>query len=268
ALTLNGQGQAEIRGSQIWTGWAASGARWVSNNTVPSLPTFQDGGRCLSGTDNRCLKAEQVFLNGQPLTQVSANPVVGQFALDGSRHVILADDPASRTVEVTTRNRWINFNADGVTIQGFIMKHSGNEAQQGGMTIRSHSSIIIRNNVLSDAHGAVVSMGDGLGSPGTDCQLLNNDIFRGGELGVHGGGLRNQIIGNKIHNNNTEKFAYGWEAGGFKAAYDRDGIWDGNESYDNDGPGLWCDINCTNLTVRNNRVYRNKAGIFSEISTG
>lgn len=39
--------------------------------------------------------------------------------------VILADDPAGRTLEVTTRNRWINFNADGVAIQGFIMKHSG-----------------------------------------------------------------------------------------------------------------------------------------------
>src|SRR5437762_10124041 len=48
------------------------------------------------------------------------------------------------------------------------------------------------------------------------------------------------------------------------------GTWDSNQVYNNVGPGLWCDINCQNLTISNNRTYDNAygAGIMYEISVG
>src|SRR5438132_13920449 len=44
---------------------------------------------------------------------------------------------------------------------------------------------------------------------------------------------------------------------------------DSNASYNNSGPGLWCDINCQNAVFSNNRVHNNTMmGIFFEISVG
>ncbi len=44
---------------------------------------------------------------------------------------------------------------------------------------------------------------------------------------------------------------------------------DSNEVYGNNGPGLWCDGNCVDVTFSNNRVHHNaRAGIFFEISDG
>jgi hypothetical protein len=100
---------------------------------------------------------------------------------------------------------------------------------------------------------------------------LGNDIARGGQEGVHGTRLTSSLIqGNRIHDNNTEQFEPTWEAGGLKMTK-LDGVTiDGNESFHNDGPGLWCDIDCTHTTISNNRVHHNYGrwgqGIIYEIS--
>jgi len=271
-LTLDGQGQAEIRGSNIWIGWTKSGAFWTKG-PVPDLPTWQDATRCKEGTNNRCLKAEQVFIDGRALTQVPSNPAPGQFALDGARNVLLADDPTGKTVEVTVRQRWVLMQADNVTVRGFTMKHSANDAQRGGIGNDGRSHITIQNNVLSDAHGYVVRF-DGDGAMGL--KLLGNDISRGGEMGFGGSAgdgnpatIDIEVRNNDIHHNQTEDFECGWECGGMKMAVIKGAIWDGNTVRENNGPGMWCDIDCANITISNNNVYRNRdMGIFFEISDG
>src|SRR4051794_10250133 len=40
-MTLDGQGQAEIRGSDVWSAWNQSGSTWISQNV---LPPFSNGG--------------------------------------------------------------------------------------------------------------------------------------------------------------------------------------------------------------------------------
>ena len=67
-MTLDGQGQAEIRGSDVWSTWAQSGGAWISANT---LPPFDAGGGVICD-DPRCNWPEQVFYDGTPLTQVAA----------------------------------------------------------------------------------------------------------------------------------------------------------------------------------------------------
>ena len=74
------------------------------------------------------------------------------------------------------RNRWIDVQSDGVTIQGFRMRASANEAQIGGIGNQSRSNFVLQDNVLSDAHGAIVSLGGG-----SNLKLLRNDISRGGQ---------------------------------------------------------------------------------------
>ena len=260
-LVLVGQPGAEIRGSDVWSSWRRQGRYWVGG-TVPSLPT--GNWPCMSGSDGRCRWPEQVFFDGKPLRQVAGSPRSGQFALDSDRRVLLADNPAGHTIEVTTRSFWIKAASEGVTVQGFTMRHAASPAQRGAIDVRGYANWTIRGNVLSDVHGTVVYI-DGP----SNVNLLDNDISRGGQQGVNGSGDGTLIRGNRIYDNNTEGFDPAWEAGGLKITRARNLIIDGNEAFNNDGPGLWCDIDCDGAVFTNNRAHHNaRQGIAYEISHG
>ena len=269
-LTLAGGRGAEIRGSNVWRNWRKSGNYWIKGG----LPKFPASGQCKSGT-KRCLWPAQVFLDGRPLLQVASRPAKGQFAVKtsarGRRHIMLADNPGGHTVEVSIRQQWVVGKADNVTISGFTMRNAANSRERGALTNADsdnpyyfHSYWTVKNNRLSNAAAAVVVL------KGKHNKLIGNDIKRGGQLGVHLGGNYNLIQGNKIHNNNTEDFDPGWEAGGIKAAARVKGLTvTRNHIYDNRGVGAWCDIDCSGVSYTGNRIYNNAgAGILFEISQG
>jgi parallel beta-helix repeat protein len=254
-LTLVGAPGAEVRGSDVWTGWQSVGALWISSL---SLPLFQVNGTCRPGT-SRCLWPEQVFVDGTPLEQTAAGtePGPGQFSLDNARHVVLAATPIGHVVEVTTRVHWIEPEADGIVIAGLRMRHAADPAQDGAISDGGHL-VSIRDCVMSDTHGAVVSL-TGRGA------LTGNEIFRGGQLGIHGGGA--VVENNRIHDNNTEGFDWGWEAGGLKSNRP-DQLIDGNAVYGNAGPGIWVDGGEGSHDILSNQVHDNSAaGILYEISS-
>jgi parallel beta-helix repeat protein len=158
----------------------------------------------------------------------------------------------------------------------------------------------VQNNVLSDAHGAVVNVRGGDIADATPHRILGNRIFRGGKLGIQKANKGALIKGNKVYNNNTELFCYFAlkdpatgvrscntkdgpkpvgqtpvgqtiiEAGGTKLGAYVDGVTvDSNEVYSNIGNGIWFDVYGTNTTISNNRVHHNgRAGISYEISKG
>jgi parallel beta-helix repeat protein len=261
-VTLDGSAGAEVRGSDVWREWSQQGGGWVSSNKVPS---FWTAGECASESDGRCLWPEQVFLDGSPLRQVSDTPGDGQFALNGMRQVVLGTNPSGRTVEVTTRMHWVTARANNVTIQNFRMRHAATPRANGAIITRGYSSWTIQDNVLSDAHSSMIDI-----SEGSNIKVLRNDLFAAGQMAIHGYSLTNMLLqGNKIHNNNTEAFRVDWEAGGLKITESRDLTFAGNEVYNNIGFGVWCDIDCINVTYSNNRVHHNtNAGLFFEISDG
>lgn len=257
-MTIVGAG-AEIRGSEVWSVWTKSGSDWKSKNTVPFLSS-PESSRC---KQPRCAWPQQAFRDGKPLLQVRANPATGQFAIS-SGHVVLGDNPAGHTIEVTVRTRWMLIDANNVTLRGLRMRHAGNKEQTGALEVNGKSDVTIDHVVVSDAHGAVVKMGRG-----DRVKLINSDIFRGGNLGVHGGsaGDDHLVANNTIHDNNTEGYRVGWEGGGYKGTHVHRATFQGNEVYGNNGPGLWCDIDCTNVTYTNNRIHNNDySGIWWEIS--
>ena len=256
-LTLKAGEGAEIRGSDVWSEWTKSGSYWVKG----MLPEFSSGGYCKTGT-SRCKWPEQVFFDGKPLLQVASEPRSGQFAVDGSRRVMLADDPTGHTVEVSTRRHWVIGRSDNVTVEGFTMKHAANGAQMGALKNDRHNNWTVRNNDLSYAHGYNLTLG-----AANRLRAVGNDIHHAGQLGIGGARADLEVRGNKIHHNNTEDFDPGWEAGGMKNARMIRLVADNNEVYSNDRVGFWCDISCDNVTYSNNRVHHNKkAGIFYEIS--
>jgi parallel beta-helix repeat protein len=262
-IILDGQGLAEIRGSDVWTTWVPVGDLWVSANPVPF---FETEGFCEEESDGRCLWPEQVFRDGVQLRQVASGnvPEPGQFSLNVGRQVVVADDPSDSVMEVTTRTRWVTVDASDVTVQGMTMKHAATDAQHGAIRIDDVSNWTLRDNVLSDAHAANVYFRN------TDNgQMLDNEIFNGGQLGFAGRGTNLVFRGNSVHHNNTEEFSAQWEAGGAKLTEAVGVEIDGNEFFLNNGPGVWCDIDCSDVTISNNNVYHNhQVGIYFEISDG
>lgn len=258
-LILKGGSGVEIRGSNVWTSWTRSGSYWVKG----TLPSLSSTGNCKTNTD-RCRRPEQVFFDGRALVQVPSSPKPGQFAVDGSRRVVLADDPTGHRVEVTVRQRWISGSSGGVTIEGFTMKHAANSAQSGAITNNGYDNWTVSNNNLSYAHGYNVGLGSGTG-----LKITGNDIHHGGQQGIGGSYASLEVRNNKIHDNNTEDFVTDWAAGGMKNTHMSRLVADGNTVYNNNGTGLWCDEGCRNVTISNNRVHHNTVrGIHFEISDG
>jgi hypothetical protein len=261
-LTLDGQGQAVIKGSDVWTQWSPSGSLFRSNLTVPSLSA---SGTCAT-SDNRCLHAEQVFLDGTRLNlNLSGTPGAGEFSLDGSRHVLLASDPSGHTVEVSTRTAWLIPQVDGGTVTNFTMAHAANDAHTSAISNGGRANWTFSNNRLLYAHGWILGLLNNTG-----LSAVGNEIGFSGQLGVAATNAPGVLIrGNRIHDNNTDGFSGFWEAGGLKMSLQNSPVVDGNEIDHNAAPGLWCDINCQNAVFTNNRVHDNAMmGILFEISVG
>jgi parallel beta-helix repeat protein len=284
-ISIVGEPGAEIRGSDDWSGWKKrKGRLWISTRTLPAFPETMDQIVCMPGTD-LCHWPEQVFVNGNALTQVGSAPAVGQgeFFVNRNRKVILKDDPRENLVEVTVRREWIvgtTSSANDVTIDNVDMRHAANSGRTAALLNRpcqtcyldAGANWTVENSTLSDAHGGIVSLKGG----DRGHTILDNQILRGGQIGIHGTGDGSVIRGNEIAFNNTERFCYEvkcgtlsgiGETGGAKFSSNVDDtVFDSNVIHDNYGHGVHYDGDCTNNTISNNRIYDNaRKGIHYEL---
>jgi parallel beta-helix repeat protein len=275
-LTLVGQPGSQIRGSDIWKGWRErSGGLWVSTLSVPALPQDEPNVFCMPNT-TRCELPEQVFFDGKALTQVTSLPNrPNQFFVNAKRKVILMRDPRGHTVEVTTRQHWVlgTPSADGVTIEGWTMKHAGTEGRSAALMNRQELNETggerwtVKNNVLSDGHAAIISL-----TNAPSHEILENRILRGGMLGIKGAGRGSVIRSNEIAYGNTELYCYDSNCGigatgGAKFASDvADTIFERNVVHDNFGKGVHYDVECSNNIASKNRIYDNaRVGLHMEL---
>ena len=274
-ITLVGQPGSEIRGSDVWQGWRKkSGGRWVSAPSVPPLPQDQVNIFCMPDT-SRCKLPEQVFFDGKPLIQVTSLPTkANQFFVNADRKVILMRDPRGHTLEVTTRQHWVlgTSSADGVSIEGWTMKHAGTEGRSAALMNRPEvqdnggERWTVKNSVLSDGHAAIISL---TGAPSHE--ILANKILRAGMLGIKGAGRGSVIRSNEIAYGNTERYCYDancgiGETGGVKLGLVSDTILDQNVVHDNFGKGIHYDVNCSNNIASNNRIFNNaRVGLHMEL---
>ena len=257
-LTLEGEPGSEIRGSDVWTQWESAGKVWKSNLTVPVFYHYGYG-------EEPSKWPEQVFIGDTELKQVFTEPKAGEFTLDAQRHILLGQSPEGSVIEVTTRQNWINFEADGITLRNLRMKHAASDAQaNAALPMHKRSNCVIDTCILSDTHGCIVGLGNATGN-----KLLNSEVFNGGQTGVSAGeGSSHCVIsGNRIHDNDRSSFDAGWDGGGIKVCWFTDSVVEKNEIWNNRGPGLWCDVDCANLIIRDNRMHHNGGpGIHYEIS--
>jgi parallel beta-helix repeat protein len=156
--------------------------------------------------------------------------------------------------------------ADDVAIDGLTVTGVANPVQDGAVRAWDVDRFAFRDGHIRDAAGACISVARGEGSAVTGSTLEDC-----GQEGLHATlADRLSVVGNRIAGNNPAKaFDPGWEAGGAKVTQSVGVVFEDNEVAANYGPGIWCDINCRDVTIRGNRVHDNaRAGIHVEISDG
>jgi parallel beta-helix repeat protein len=157
--------------------------------------------------------------------------------------------------------------ADEVTIQGLVVEKYAVPAQFGAIqssvpgTDAVGTGWLIEDTEVRLNHGAGIRTGEAT-------TLRRVRTHHNGQLGIAGpGGTGGLVEESVIASNNIAGFNSGWEAGGAKFTETVDLVVRNNRVYNNQGPGLWTDINNYGTLYESNTVSNNSGpGIFHEIS--
>jgi parallel beta-helix repeat protein len=255
-----GEGSTVLNGSRVvTTGFSREARYWVASSRVQLRPKH---GECLPSAP-ACDRPQALFIDDKPLTRVLNKDGLAsnEFYVDyeGGR-IYLVDDPTNHKVEITGASFAFESSAPDVSISNVTVEKYGSPAQKGAVHAREGARWTIENCEVRLNSGAGISVGTGT-------RVHNCNVHHNGQIGIEGNGKDIHIDGNNIWANNIYGFDPAWEAGGVKIA-ESDGVtFRDNHVHDNDGAGLWCDINCRNVVYEGNLVENNKhIGIFHEIS--
>ncbi|WP_066475769.1 right-handed parallel beta-helix repeat-containing protein [Bosea sp. WAO] len=254
-----GEPGAILSGAAILSRFTFAAGVWTAAG--PGIPG-QARGVCKPGRE-ACQWPEIVFLDGEPLEQVAERQQLrpGSFFHDRLRNLfLLADAPDGRLVEVSSARYALFGAAPDVAIRGLIVEKYANPPQEGA--IRGDGpGWRIEDCEFRLNSGAGVSVGP-------SGQVLRSNIHDNGQIGATADGFDILFEGNTISRNNRHGFDPSWDAGGIKVTVSQNVTFRNNDVHENDGPGLWCDERCVNVTFEGNRVTRNSsAGIFFELSS-
>ena len=205
----------------------------------------------------------------QPPLPNLGGPFAGMFCADpqkGWLYLWLADgsDPNTHRVEAATRSALFGLspweNREGVRfvhVRGFVFRHAATFPQRAAVWL--HGS----DNLLEDC--VVEEMaGGGVLVHGTMRRCL---IRRCGHVG--GGAAGEKFLNEDCvwEGNSWKPINRGWDAGGFKLAWAKDGIFRRCLFRRNGGPGLWLDIHVRNVVITDCIFWENEHhGLFVEIS--
>lgn len=253
-----GSGAVILNGSLVLTGWKASGKYWYA--AAPKTKGVLQG----TCDDNpQCAQDEIVYIDDQLLWAVKSTSALGagKFYYDYSGgKVYVGQDPSGHTVELTQTLDAFDGTASNVTIQGLTVEKYANPAQTAAINGVNASGWHVLNNIVQLNHGVGIKIG-------SNSTATGNTVLRNGQLGIAAVGNTILFDSNEVAYNNTNGFESGWEAGGSKFAL-TDGLTvQNNYVHDNNGPGLWTDIDNIRTVYDSNRVINNGwNGIFHEIS--
>ena len=247
-------------GREVVTGWTQTDGAWRATGYLPSHPFVH--GECRDGYRG-CGYAQAVFYDNRQLWRVDTRDELapGRFFTDYDANAIwIADDPSARTVEVARTEAAIIGATKSVLVDGLVVEKFANRAQRGAIQAPG-PGWRIQNNEIRLNHGHGVFSGSVGG------QVVGNHLHHNGQLGLGGEHDGQLVAHNEIDHNNTAGFDFLWEAGGMKWFNSSGLIVSDNYVHDNEGPGLWTDINNINTRYERNTVRGNTShGISHEIS--
>jgi parallel beta helix pectate lyase-like protein len=263
--TFVGEKGTLLSGAQILTGFAKQDQYWVTSVSVQRQSTYR--GEC-DASHPACLFPEDLFWDNVPQPRAGDMSSVwpGKWFMDyDSGKVYVGSDPEGHQVEISLVPHAFSGSAKSVTIRGLTIEKyaavAGDGAIQGHSdTGQQGSNWVVQQNTIRFNHGMGIRVSNGM-------QVLGNIVTDNGQMGLGGGGKGILVDGNEIARNNYAGYKYGWEAGGTKFSFTQGLVVRNNYVHDNNGPGLWTDIENFNTLYDHNRTSANKvAGILHEIS--
>ena len=207
----------------------------------------------------------------QPPVKNLGGPFAGMFAADTTDHQLYlwlndGSDPNKHAMQAATRPQIFGvseFESDegvhNIEVAGFIFRYAANFPQRAAVVMHGHDNVL-RNCLVEKMAGTGISIA------GTVKQcLIRDNGFCGGA-----------VEGDDFHvedsawvGNDWKPIDRGWESGGVKVAVSRRGEFKNCIFYRNGGPGLWFDIDCRDIAVRDCTFAENElSGLFIEISQG
>jgi parallel beta-helix repeat protein len=152
-----------------------------------------------------------------------------------------------------------------VRIKGLIIQNYASPDQQGAISAAGNASQSTTGWVIENCE---VRYNKYVGIKlGNKIKLLNNYVHHNGQIGISGIGDSILVEGNEIAFNNYQKtFGFGKVLGGAKFVSTKGLIVRRNNVHDNQGNGIWLDIDNIKALVENNVATKNSgAGIMTEI---
>lgn len=180
---------------------------------------------------------------------------VGIYALDG---------------DVLIRGR-VHIAASNVTIGKNVHIEEGTSASPqywGTVWSDGVDNLVFQGSVARSAWAGIAIKG------GSGHVISGSSFFENGALGIRLDSVHKTVVENVAsYGNNTDGHDPGWEAGGIKVSGNYGGASTvavvGGMFYDNDGSGIWFDVDTTNCNISDNTVHHNtRAGVLYELSSG
>jgi hypothetical protein len=261
AQTFYGATGAVLNGSKLLTDFTETDGHWVIDGQT------QQGER--RETDESSEGAQRagypdaVYINDHPLTPVDSLDKLkaGTFFFDyDADEIHIADNPSGQTVEAAVSSFAIASGANNVTVSGLTVEKYATPTQDAAISGEG-TGWVISNNEVRLNYGVGINVE-------SNGQILDNAVYDNGQMGLNASGSDVRVDGNEIAANGFwSGIDIFWEGGGAKFT-ETDGLMvRGNYTHDNNGYGLWTDIDNVDTTYDGNRVENNNGGgINHEIS--
>lgn len=251
-------GTAIVAGSDLLVGWTEESAGIYSTPWSVSLGLCAIPSGWPTNLAPIAQRAEMVFVNGTPLTQVMsyANLVPGTFFVDDAASMMYASpDPstnmATAVVEGATRPGVINVaNRTNVVLRGLVFRHAANCMNNAGAAVNASS------NVLVDSVQTMWNNWGGFGVfSSSNVTVQNSTASYNGGVGFMGNQDQTTLFNfNESDFNNwrgAQGAFYDWAMAGTKLFAMRTTTVQNHFSYNNQAEGLWFDTDNQNINVNN-----------------
>jgi Right handed beta helix region len=259
-LTIQGAatGTAIIAGSDVLSNWSpdpvnasAYVTSWTPQKGICTLPS----GWPINFAPI-ALHTEMIFVNGVPLTQVTAYAQLkqGTFFIDETEHSLhiwpsAGTNMQTAAVEAATRPKTISVvGRSNIVLRGLVFRHAASCINASGATVTTSS------NVLIDSVQALWNNWGGLGVFASSNYTIQNSIasYNGG-IGIQGDEDQNALyrFDESDYNNwrGAQAAFYEWGMGGTKLFEMRGTTVQKHFAYNNQAEGLWFDTDNKNISI-------------------
>lgn len=262
--TLWGVPGTVLSGARVVSHWHPAGAAWVASGSLPAAYIDAGYNPCQDSAANLCKWDEWLFRDGVELRRVASIAAVtpGTFYADYvANRIYVGDDPAGHQLKLSRTRTAISSTAANVTVRGLTVQMFAT-ANQHGAIVAKGVGWTVRDCHIRFNHGA------GIYGYADNLHVLHSRVDYNGTLGIGVYGATGVVVqGNELDHNNTDgSLVNDGENGGYKSTHSSDTV-TGNSVHDNNGMGLWFDIDDNGSTITDNTVMGNAAdGIRYEIS--